>query len=151
MYKIYDCGITGNLFIIISSYLENRKAQNLVNNFTSNWFYTTKGLPQGFIISPILFLIFTEDLSADPRSSNSIIDRLISHISTWKSFNTSNANSAKPQESKFPDDYNLWKTATKQADLESNMQKDLDGLLEWRQKWRINLNIKKSEVTVFSG
>ena len=39
MYKIYDCGITGNLFIIISSYLENRKAQNLVNNFTSNWFY----------------------------------------------------------------------------------------------------------------
>ena len=24
MYKIYDYGITGNLFIIISSYLENR-------------------------------------------------------------------------------------------------------------------------------
>ena len=26
MYKIYDCGITGNLFIIINIYLENRKA-----------------------------------------------------------------------------------------------------------------------------
>ena len=78
MYKIYDCGITGNLFIIINSYLENRKAWNLVNNFASDWFYTTKGLLKGFIIiSPILFLIFTGDLSADPRASNSIIDRLI--------------------------------------------------------------------------
>ena len=97
MYKIYDCGIKGNLFIITNSYLENRKAQNLVNNFTSDWFYTTKGLPQGSIISPILFLIFTGDLSADSRASNSIIDRLISHSSTAKSFNTSNVNSAKPQ------------------------------------------------------
>ena len=25
-YKIYDCGITGNLFIIINIYVENRKA-----------------------------------------------------------------------------------------------------------------------------
>ena len=97
MYKIYDCGIKGNLFIITNSYLENRKAQNLVNNFTSDWFYTTKGLSQGSIISPILFLIFTGDLSADPRASNSIIDRLISHSSTAKSFHTSNVNSAKPQ------------------------------------------------------
>ena len=120
MYKIYDCGITGNLFIIINSYLENRKTRNLVNNFTSDWF---KGSPQGSIISQILFLIFTGNLSAEPRASNSIIDRLISHSSTGKSFNTSNVNSAKPQELKFTDDCNLWKTSTKLADLESNMQK----------------------------
>ena len=150
MYKIYDCGIPGNLFIIINCYLENKKAWNLVNNFTSDWFYTTKGLPQGSIISQILFLIFTGDLSADPRTSNSIIDILISHSSTGKSFNTSNVNSAKPQESKFADDY-LWKTATKLADLESNMQKDLDVLLKWCHRWRININIKKTEVIVFSG
>ena len=37
MYKVYDCGITSNLFIIINSYLENRKARNLVNNFTSDF------------------------------------------------------------------------------------------------------------------
>ena len=89
MYKTYDCGITGNLLIIINSYLENRKARNLVNNFTSDWFYTTKGLLRGSIISPILFLIFTGDLSADPRASNSIIDTLISHSSTGKNLNTS--------------------------------------------------------------
>ena len=148
MYKIYDCGITGNLFIIINSYLENRKTRNLVNNFTSDWF---KGSPQGSIISQILFLIFTGNLSAEPRASNSIIDRLISHSSTGKSFNTSNVNSAKPQESTFADDYNLWKTAIKLADLESNTQKDLDVLLEWCHKWRIYINIKKTEVIVFSG
>ena len=151
MYKIYDCGITGNLLIIINSYLENRKARNLVNNFTSDWFYTTKGLLRGSIISPILFLIFTGDLSADPRASNSIIDTLISHSSTGKSLNTSNVNSAKPQESKFADDYNLWKTATKLADLESNMQKNLDVLLKCCHKWGININIKKTKVILFSG
>ena len=98
-----------------------------------------------------MFLISAGDLSADPRASNSIIDRRISHSSTGKSINTSNVNSAKPQESKFADDYNLWKTATKLADLESNMQKDLDVLLEWCHKWRININIKKTEVIVFNG
>ena len=103
MYKIYDCGIRGNLFITISSYLENRKARNLVKNFTIDWFYTSKGLPQGSIINPILFLIITGDLLADPRASDSIIDRLISHSSTGKSFNTSNVNSAKPQEWTFLD------------------------------------------------
>ena len=70
MYKIYDCGIRGNLFIIINIYVENRKARNLVKNFTSDWFYTTKVLPQGSIMSPILFLIFSGDLSADSRASN---------------------------------------------------------------------------------
>ena len=145
MYKIYDNGITANLFLIINSYLENRRARNLVNNLTSDWFYTTKGLPQGSIISPILFTILTGDLSADPWASNSIIDRLISQSSTGNNSNTFNVNSAKPQESKFADDYNLWKTATNLPDLESNLQKDLDVLLEWCHKWRININIKKQK------
>ena len=151
MYKIYDNGITGNLFLIINSYLENRRARNLVNNFTSDWFYTTKGLPQGSIICPILLILFTGDLSADPRANNSIIDRLISQSSTGNNSNTFNVKSAKPQESKFADDYNLWKTATNLPDLESNLQKDLDVLLEWCHKWRINIDIKKTVVIVFSG
>ena len=113
MYKIYDNGITGNLFLIINSYLENRRARNLVNNFTSDWFYTTKGLPQGSIICPILLILFTGDLSADPRANNSIIDRLISQSSTGNNSNTFDVKSAKPQESKFADDYNLWKNSYK--------------------------------------
>ena len=95
--------------------------------------------------------MFTGDLSADPRASSSIIDRLISQSSTGNSSNTFNVNSAKPQESNFADDYNLWKTATNLPDLESNLQKDLDVLLEWCHKWKININIKKTEVIVFSG
>ena len=35
--------------------------------------------------------------------------------------------------------------------LESNTQKDLDVLLEWCHKWRININIKKTEVIASSG
>ena len=97
-----------------------------------------------------MFLIFTRDLSADPRASNSIIDTLVSHSSTGESLNTSNVNSAKPQESKLAGDYNLWKTATKLADLESNMQKNLDVLLKCCHKWRININIKKTKVILFS-
>ena len=49
MYKIYDCGITGNLFIIINSYLENRKARNLVNNFTNDSFIQLKAYHKGLL------------------------------------------------------------------------------------------------------
>ena len=31
------------------------------------------------------------------------------------------------------------------------MQKNLDDLPKWCDKWRININIKKTEIIVFSG
>ena len=58
------------LLTILDSFLSNRFSRNLVNGYVSEWLESNYGLPQGSILSPVLCLVFTGDLSADPAKSN---------------------------------------------------------------------------------
>ena len=58
------------LLTILDSFLTNRFSRNLVNGYISEWFESNCGIPQGSILSPVLFLVFTGDLSADLANSN---------------------------------------------------------------------------------
>ena len=82
------------LLTIPDSFLISRFCRNLVNGYTSEWLESDFELPQGSILSPVLFLVFTGDLSADPAKSN---------------LKLPNCPSKYPRnESKYADDYNLW-------------------------------------------
>ena len=94
IYKLYKTGIKGMLLTILDSFLTNRFSRNLVNGYISEWFESNFGLPQGSILSPVLFLIFTGDLSADPAKSNLQLPNCPSKHP--------------PNESKYVDIYNLW-------------------------------------------
>ena len=81
------------LLIILDSFLTDRSSRNLVNGCVSEWFESNYGVPQGSILSPVLFLVVTGDLSADPAKSNLQLPNCPSkHL---------------PNESKYADDYNL--------------------------------------------
>ena len=81
------------LLTILDSFLTNRFSRNLVNGYVSEWLESNHGFPQGSILSPVLFLVFTGDLSADPAKSNlQFPDCHSKHP---------------PNESKYADDYNL--------------------------------------------
>ena len=95
----------------------------------ATWFESDFGLLQGSILSPILFLVFSSDLSADPAKSNL---QLLNCPSTDP-----------PNESKYVDNYNLWQSRENIKQLEEELQWDLNIIMEWGRKWKININRQK--------
>ena len=91
--KLYKAGVKGMLLRILDRFLTNRFSRNLVNGYVSEWFESNNGLSQGSILSPVLFLVFTGDLSADPAKSNLQFPNCPSKH--------------QPNESKYVDGYNL--------------------------------------------
>ena len=73
IYKLYHSGIKGDLLILLNNFLTDRLSRNNVNGYVSKWFPTTIGLPQGSILSPILFLVYTGDLLTDQKLVNFIV------------------------------------------------------------------------------
>ena len=53
--KLFKSGIQGKMWKWIQNFLDERLAKCLVNNTEGEWFKTNIGLPQGAVISPILF------------------------------------------------------------------------------------------------
>ena len=59
----------GDLLKLLTDFLSNRKQRVVLNGQVSTWTSINAGVPQGSILSPLLFLIYINDLS-DNLSSN---------------------------------------------------------------------------------
>ena len=65
LYKLHQTGINSNLLAVFSSFFTDRSFRNLVNSYTSEWRFSYTGVPQGSLLSPLIFLIFTADMTAE--------------------------------------------------------------------------------------
>ena len=113
--KLWEFGITGNLWKWFRAYLGHRRQCVSLNGCTSNTLPVISGVPQGSILGPILFLVFVNDLPSSVFSSTMYL---------------------------FADDTKCLKRISNVGDSVA-LQQDLNLLNEWSKKWNLFFNVMK--------
>ena len=83
IFKLRQNGISGDQLNILSDLLSNRKQRVVFNGQTSSWAIITTGIPQGFILGPLLFLIYINNL---PDGFTSIVKLFADDTSLFSLF-----------------------------------------------------------------
>ena len=123
-YKIFMLDLNTKITRWLSDFLVGRVIEVNVNGFLSDKISPIAGVPQGSVLSPLLFLIYVNDLPNPHHRQNS--------------------------ESQFVDDTALW-AASKNVQFSAKLlRKDLPKLAKWCAKWGIKLNPEKTKVIIFS-
>ena len=122
LFKLKSFGINNNILRLISSFL-NRQVKLHVNSHVSEALKCQVGLPQGSVLSPLLFAMFIGDMLA---GSNGIALQ-------------------------FADDSTLLSWSKSDADLQLKCQHNCDLLSNWLLKWRMKANCGKTETVCFKG
>ena len=108
----------------LSDFLVGQLIQINVNSSFSNQINPKTGVPLGSVLSPLLFLIYVNDLPPPHHKQNSLYQ--------------------------FADDTAQWAFSLNVKFAANLLQQDLLKLAMWCAKWRIKLNPEKTKVIIFS-
>ena len=123
-YKIFMLDFLTKITRWLSDFLVGRVIQVNVNGFLSDKISSVAGVPQSSVLSPLLFLIYINDLPKPHHRQNS--------------------------KSQVADDTALWAAGKNVQFAPKLLRKDLRKLVNWCAKWRIQLNPEKTKVIIFS-
>ena len=70
--KLETLGIRGSLLAWFQSYLTDRKRRAVLQGICSEWLPVSSGVPQGSILSPLLFLVYCNDISSYVKENSTL-------------------------------------------------------------------------------
>ena len=62
LYELCSVGIGGSFLSILTQFLSNRSQQVMVDGFRSKLINVESGVPQGSVLGPLLFILYTSEL-----------------------------------------------------------------------------------------
>lgn len=128
-YKLYKAGIKGKLWRILRKIYKHVESCVLLGKNRTDWFETEVGLRQGCLLSPILFLIFLNDLVEEINKLGKGVKCGSKRVSILL----------------FADDIVLI------ADSKEDLELLLQVVYEFSLKWRFKFNLDKSAVLIFNN
>ena len=123
--KMLDLGIPITITRLVAAFLRTRTAQVLINGTLSSNVRMKQGLPQGSVLSPILFIIFINDIVKD------LPDDVIASL--------------------FADDAAVYAQDSDLAKAEEKLQAAVTVVEQWSKANKLDLNTKKSCTFFFSN
>ena len=122
--KLHFYGIRGIAHKWFNSYLSHRKQYVKYREARSELMNVTCGVPQGSVLRPLLFIIYTNDLAKCINHSNAIL---------------------------FADDTTVYVISADKMRLYSYMNDDLHTLNDWFKANKLSLNVNKTVCMFFSN
>lgn len=122
LYKIKKI-LPYNMFKLISSYLNERFFKVKVQEEESKLYPIRAGVPQGSVLGPLFYIIYTADL---PATNNTLT-------------------------ATFADDTAVLASDTSENVAARNLQNSLDQIYNWTKKWKISINENKSAHVIFTN
>lgn len=118
--KLSSLELPAKLVRLLSSFLTDRTVRVRIGSALSDPVRLEAGTPQGSVLSPLLYLIYVNDLPVDPYRQC--------------------------RAGQFADDMNLWTSDKKASTTRVRLQRQLTLIEAWCSKWRIKLNVAKTQL-----
>ena len=112
IYKLDYYGIRGILLNWLTSFLQNRSQEVIVEGMNSSSCNVTSGVPQGSVLGPVLFLMYVNDIGLNIHGEIRL----------------------------FADDILLYQPI-RTPDDHLQLQEDLNTLTKWASDWKMTFNI----------
>jgi len=122
LYKLKIINTPTYLLDSLTSFLSNRKFSVKINDNFSPFQPILAGVPQGSILGPTLFNIYTSDIPQSPRTNIAL----------------------------FADDTVIYSESRNPEAISVHLQNHLDTLSAWCKNWKISINPSKSVSVLFS-
>ena len=127
LYKMQEMDIPQRFVRYARNFLSNRHTMVEINGTRSSKFLLKEGLPQGSSISPLLFIIFINDIGVDlnPLTTASL----------------------------FADDTSIWLPGGKDVRNQTarKMQLEVNKIMEWAKQWKMSINVDKTKALIISS
>ena len=121
--KLDRYGVRGDELMWFRGYLDGRRQRVCVGEAKSNWCDVLKGVPQGSILGPLLFILYANDL---PQAVQQC------------------------RVKQYADDTTLSHVSRDVADLENGLTNDLESVVRWVDTNKLRLNVKKTQLLLMS-
>lgn len=122
VYKLYQLGMPDRLVHIIQDYLQGRTFRYRVEGTLSQPRLVRAGVPQGSVLGPFLYSLYTNDIPRSPGVELAL----------------------------FADDTALYTTSRDRSRVGRLLQSAANALGDWFRKWRIEVNPEKSVAIYFT-
>ena len=124
--KLKAYGIGGKLMAWLDAWLKDRRQRVVVGNAKSPWLEVVSGTTQGTVLGFLLFLIYINDLPAKcSEPDESLVMLLADDTKTFQRISSER---------------------DEQASNQAELQKRIDGIVQWATDWRMEINAKKTKV-----